>query len=79
MQHYNIALAELSIVESNMDIMIMDGFCVMSEKEWAECAEMIYDIRVGLSRLINSLAKSAGGSEPLDFGIEGASAGCKDA
>lgn len=76
---YSVAMGELSIVESNMDIMIMDQFCVMSEKEWAEAAKQIDDIRVALSRLLNSLSKGASGSESPNFGTESASAGHKDA
>ena len=77
--HYNRAITELSIVESNMDIMIYDDFNVMSEKEWAECAALIDGIRGGLSRLINSLIKSDSGSEFPNFGTESVSADCKDA
>lgn len=72
--HYNRALAELTMVEANMDVMIMDEIGVMSEKEWAEFAQQIYGIRDGLSRLISSLAKSAGGSESLNLGTESVSA-----
>ncbi len=73
---YSVAMGELSIVESNMDIMIMNEVGIMSEKTWAEAAKMIDDIRVGLSRLINSLnAKGASGSEYLNFGTDSASAG----
>ncbi len=77
--HYGLAQGALTVAESDMDIMIRDEFGVLSEKEWEEFAIMIYDIRGGLSRLINSLAKSAGGSESLDFGKESVSAGYKDA
>ena len=77
--HYNRAVTELSIVESNMDIMIHDDFTVMSEKEWAECAALIDGIRGGLSRLINSLVKSDSGSEFPNFGTESASTDYKDA
>ena len=77
---YSHAMGELSIVESNMDIMIMDQFCIMSEKDWAEAAKQIDDIRIALSRLINSLSnKGTSGSESLNFGTESASAGHKDA
>lgn len=76
---YSKAYGELSIVESNMDHMIADQFCIMSEKEWAQAAEMIEDIRVGLSRLTSSLTKSVGGSELPIFGEEGVSADYKDA
>ena len=76
---YSVAIGELSIVESNMDIMIMDQFCVMSEKEWAEAAKQIDDIRVALSRLLNSLSKGTSGSESPNFGTGSASAGHKDA
>jgi hypothetical protein len=62
-----------------MDHMIADQFCIMSEKEWAQAAEMIDDIRVGLSRLTSSLTKSVGGSELPIFGEEGVSADYKDA
>ena len=55
------AYAELTIVESNMDHMIADQFCIMSEKEWAQAAQMIDDIRVGLSGLLSSLTKGVGG------------------
>lgn len=72
--HYNRALAELTMVEANMDVMIMDEIGVMGEKEWAEFAQQIYGIRDGLSRLISSLAKSAGGSESLNLGTESVSA-----
>ena len=77
--HYSRAITELSIVESNMDIMIHDNFNVMSEKEWEDCAEKIDGIRDGLSRLINSLTKSASGSESPNFGTGSASADYKDA
>ena len=77
--HYNRALTELSIVESNMDIMICDDFNVMSEKEWADCAAQIDGIRGGLSRLINSLIKSDSGSECPNFGTDSVSADYKDA
>ena len=73
------AYAELTIVESNMDHMIADQFCIMSEKEWAQAAQMIDDIRVGLSRLLSSLTKGVGGSELPNFGTEGVSADYKDA
>ena len=76
---YSVAIGELSIVESNMDIMIMDQFCVMSEKEWAEAAKQIDDIRVALSRLLNSLSKGTSGSESPNLGTGSASAGHKDA
>ena len=79
LQHYSHALTELSIVESNMDIMICDDFNVMSEKEWADCAMQIDNIRGGLTRLISSLIKSASGSEFPNFGTESASADYKDA
>ena len=73
---YSVALGELSIVESNMDVMIMNEIGIMSEKTWAEAAAMIDSIRVGLTRLINSLnAKSTSGSEYLDFGKDSVSAG----
>lgn len=73
---YSVAMGELSIVESNMDIMIMDEIGVMSEKAWAQAAQQIDDIRIGLSRLINSLnAKGASGSECLNFGTDSVSAG----
>ena len=77
--HYNRAVTELSIVESNMDIMINDDFNVMSEKEWADCAALIDGIRGGLSRLINSLLKSDSGSEFPNCGTESVSADYKDA
>ena len=76
--HYNRALSEYSIVESNMDIMIHDDFNVMSEKEWAECAAQIDGIRGGLSRLINSLTKSDSGSEFPNLGTERESTDYKD-
>lgn len=73
---YSVALGELSIVESNMDIMIMDEIGIMSEKAWEQAAEMLDDIRVGLSKLINSLnAKGASGSECLNLGTDSVSAG----
>ena len=77
-------MTELSIVESNMDIMIHDSFTVMSEKEWAQCATQIDGIRGGLARLINSLTKnninnSDSGSDFPNFGTESASTGYKDA
>lgn len=75
--HFTNALSELSIVESNMDIMIMDNFCIMSEKEWSQAAAQIDDIRIGLSRLINSLNR--GESEPLNFRTKGDSTDHKDA
>lgn len=78
--HYNRAITELSIVESNMDIMIYDDFNVMSEKEWAECAALIDGIRAGVSRLINSLiSKCDSGSESPNFGTGSVSADYKDA
>lgn len=77
--HYRTALAELAIVESNADIMIMDNFCIMSEKEWSQAAQQMDDIRIGLSRLVNSLTKGVGGSEPLNFGTAGDSTDHKDA
>lgn len=77
--HYNRAFTELSIVESNMDIMIYDDFNVMSEKEWAECAALIDGIRIGLSRLINSLIKCDSGSDFPNFGTGSASTDYKDA
>lgn len=77
--HYSLAQSALTITESNMDIMIMNDFGVISEKEWAEFAAMIYDIRGGLSRLVKSLAKSAGGSESPELAMGSASASYKDA
>lgn len=76
---YSIAMGELSIIESNMDIMIMDNIGVMSEKEWAESAKRIDDIRIALSRLLNSLNKGVGGSECLNYGTSSVSANYKDA
>lgn len=76
---YSAAMGALSIVESNMDIMIMPDFGIMSEKEWSEAAKMIDDIRVALARLINSLPKGVSGSELPIFGEEGVTAGYKDA
>lgn len=75
---YSVALGELSIVESNMDIMIMNEINVMSEKEWAEVAKRIDDIRMALSRIQNSLNKGVGGSECLNFGTDSVSANYKD-
>ena len=77
--HYNRAYTELSIVESNMDIMIYDDFNVMSEKEWAECAALIDGIRGGLSRLISSLIKSDSGTDFPNFGTESVTTDYKDA
>lgn len=77
--HYHRAYSELSIVESNVDIMILDDFCIMSEKDYEACAIQIDDIRKGLSRLISSLAKSAGGSESSEFAMERESVSYKDA
>lgn len=77
--HFRNAIAELSIVESNMDIMIMDSFCIMSEKEWSQAAQQIDDIRIGLSRLVNSLAHGVSGSELPNLGTEGDPSDHKDA
>jgi hypothetical protein len=77
--HFRSAFAELSIVESNMDIMIMDSFCIMSEKEWSQAAQQIDDIRIGLSRLVNSLTHNVGESELPNLGTEGDSFDHKDA
>lgn len=75
---YGLAVDELSIVESNMDIMIMNEFAIMSEKEWAQAAAMIDTIRVGLAKLINSLNRVSGSEFP-NLGTESASADYKDA
>ena len=77
---YMAAMAELSIVESNMDHMMSDEIGIMSEKDWADTAILIDSIRVGLAKLINSLnATGAGGSESPNHGTESVSAGNKDA
>lgn len=76
--HYNLAQTELALTESCMDIMIMDEFCIMSEKEWAQAAMQIDEIRMGLSRLANSLTKGVGGSESSNCGTESVSANYKD-
>lgn len=76
---YSCAMGELSIVESNMDIMVSNDFCIMSEKEYADAAKRIDNIRSALLRLINSLPKGASGSELPIFGAEGVTAGYKDA
>ena len=49
------------------------------QKEWAEAAKQIDDIRVALSRLLNSLSKGTSGSESPNLGTGSASAGHKDA
>ena len=80
LKYFNYSLAELSIVESNLDHMVMGDIGIVKEKEWSQIAGLIDSIRVELTKLINSLiAKGAGGSESLDFGIESVSAGNKDA
>ena len=74
------AIAELSIVESNMDHMMSDEIGIMSEKDWANTAILIDSIRSELAKLINSLnAKGAGGSESSNHGTGSESAGNKDA
>lgn len=77
--HYSLAQVELAIVESNMDIMIMDDFNIMSQKEWDEAATQIDDIRIGLSRLVSSLTKGVGGPESPEFAMGSVSADYKDA
>ena len=65
---------------SYMDHMVMGDIGIVNKKEWSQIAGLIDSIRVELTKLINSLiAKGAGGSESLDFGIESVSAGNKDA
>ena len=75
---YSEAQAELVIVESDMDMMIMPDFGIMSEKDWANAAMQIDEIRVGLSRLANSLNKSVSGSESPECAMGSAPAGHKD-
>lgn len=77
--YFRKAIAELSIVESNMDIMIMDSFCIMSERDWSQAAAQIDDIRIAVSKLVNSLTHGVGGSESPNFGTEGESTDHKDA
>lgn len=69
--HYNAALVELALVESCMDVMVADEIGVMSGKEWADVAERVDDMRIGLSRLVSSLYK--GGSESPNCGTGSAS------
>lgn len=74
------AYEELAIVESNMDHMIAPDICVMSDKEWAQAASMIDDIRIALTRFTNSLnAKGIGGSDCPDCGMGRETADYKDA
>ncbi len=78
---FKAAIGELSIVESNMDHMVVSDLGIMSDKMWAEAAMQIDSIRVELSKLVNSLNvnKGAGGSESLNLGTGRDSAGHKDA
>ena len=76
--HYISAQIELVKAESRMDLMIAPEICIMSDKEWAQAAILIDDIRIGLSRLVNSLMQGVGVSEPRDFGNEGENANHKD-
>lgn len=79
LRHYSLSQVELALAESCMDLMIMDEIGIMSEKEWAQAAMQIDDIRLGLSRLASSLTKGVGGSESPNCGTESASADYKDA
>jgi hypothetical protein len=76
--HYSQSQVELALTESCMDIMIMDEFGIMNEKEWAQAAIQIDDIRMGLSRLASSLTKGVGGSESPELAMGSVSANYKD-
>lgn len=76
--HYSKAQVELALTESNMDLMIMDEFGIMSEKDWAKAAMQIDDTRIGLSRLVYSLTKGVGGSDSPECAMGSASADYKD-
>lgn len=79
-EHYAQAAIELAKAESRMDLMLMPEIGVMSDKEWAQAAAMIDDIRIALTRLTNSLnAKGIGGSDCPDCGMERETADYKDA
>ena len=78
LEHYSNAAIELVKAEGKMDLMIMDDFGIMSEKEWAQAAMQIDEIRTGLSRLANSLNKGVGGLESPDCGMGRMSADYKD-
>lgn len=79
-EHYTEAAIELAKAESRMDLMLMPEIGVMSDKEWAQAAAMIDDIRIALTRLTNSLnAKGIGGSDCPDCGMERETADYKDA
>ena len=67
---YSQSQVELALTESCMDVMITDGFDIMSEKEWSQAAQQIDTIRIGLSRLASSLMKGVSGSESPDCGME---------
>ena len=75
---YSMAQGELSIIESDMDIMICDEVNVMSEKEWSRCEVMIEEIRVSLSKIQNSLRNTSGSDSP-DCGMGSVPTNHKDA
>lgn len=78
--HYIAAQIELAKAEARMDLMIMPEIGVMSDKEWAQAAMLIDDIRVMLSRLVNSLcSKGVGGSDFPECAMESETADYKDA
>lgn len=77
-ERYTFAQIELAKAEGKMDLMVSPDFGVMNDKEWAQAAIMMDDIRTGLSRLVNSLNKGVGGSGSPDFGTGSVSADYKD-